>query len=259
MLKHAICLLCLMLAAPAEARVARHKPDKHAAKGNEVTRSLDPEAVMQSLGDPPGEAEEPAAAPPLRRVRGIPLPPVRPDDAQQTADSDPDTAGEAAKAAAAQDAGQQLAALPPEGAPHPEAASLGRDSRPAGKSALMAMIERHAAEHGIPVELVHRVVMRESRYNPSLHHSAYWGLMQIRPDTARSMGYQGPPSGLLDAETNLTYAVPYLANAYMVAGGNLSRAVSLYAGGYYYEAKRKKLLGKLHTAKRAGDTAEAPR
>lgn len=113
---------------------------------------------------------------------------------------------------------------------------------------LDALIARHAAAQGIPAALVHRIIIRESRYNPRARNRAFWGLMQIRHDTARSMGYRGPASGLLDANTNLTYAVPYLANAYMVAGGNQSRAVSLYAGGYYYEAKRKHLLGRLRTA-----------
>ena len=46
-----------------------------------------------------------------------------------------------------------------------------------------------------------------------------------------SHGLQRPRSGLLDANTNLAYAVPYLANAYKVAGGNPDRAVSLYSGG----------------------------
>ena len=41
--------------------------------------------------------------------------------------------------------------------------------------------------------------------------------MQIRHDTAQGMGYQGPASGLLDADTNLTFAVPYLANAYKLS------------------------------------------
>jgi soluble lytic murein transglycosylase-like protein len=72
--------------------------------------------------------------------------------------------------------------------------------------------------------------------------------MQIRYDTARGMGYTGPASGLLDANTNLTYAVPYLANAFRVADGSPDRAVSLYAGGYYYVAKRKGLLRELRTA-----------
>ena len=32
-------------------------------------------------------------------------------------------------------------------------------------------------------------------------------MMQISYPTARSMGYKGEPEGLLDAETNLKYAV----------------------------------------------------
>jgi hypothetical protein len=64
-------------------------------------------------------------------------------------------------------------------------------------------------------------------------------MMQIRLQTARGMGYTGTAQGLLDPNTNLTYAVKYLAGAYKVAGGNHNRAVSLYASGYYYAAKRK--------------------
>jgi soluble lytic murein transglycosylase-like protein len=66
--------------------------------------------------------------------------------------------------------------------------------------------------------------------------------MQIKLATARGMGYRGNATGLLDADTNMTYAVRYLANAYKVAGGNSDRAVALYAGGYYYAAKRKGVL-----------------
>jgi soluble lytic murein transglycosylase-like protein len=66
--------------------------------------------------------------------------------------------------------------------------------------------------------------------------------MQIKPATARGLGYGGSASGLLDADTNMTYAVKYLANAYKVAGGNHDRAVALYAGGYYYAAKAKGML-----------------
>ena len=113
---------------------------------------------------------------------------------------------------------------------------------------LDALIARYARMHGIPERLVHRVVVRESRYNPTAFHRRYYGLMQITYETAKGMGYKGPPSGLLDAEVNLTYAVPYLANAYKAAGGNESRAVALYAGGYYFVARRKKLLGELRDA-----------
>jgi soluble lytic murein transglycosylase-like protein len=60
------------------------------------------------------------------------------------------------------------------------------------------------------------------------------------------MGYRGDVRGLLDADTNMTYAVKYLANAYRVAGGNHDRAVALYAGGYYYAAKRKGMLAEVN-------------
>ena len=110
-----------------------------------------------------------------------------------------------------------------------------------------ALVAQHATAHGIPETLVHRIIKRESGYNPLASNRGNLGLMQIRYATARGMGYKGAVSGLLDANTNLTYAVPYLANAYRIAGGNPDRAVALYAGGYYYEAKRKGLLHTLRT------------
>jgi len=105
-----------------------------------------------------------------------------------------------------------------------------------------AMVASHAAAEGVPAELVHRVIMRESRYNPRAVSRGNYGMMQIKLQTARSMGYTGSAQGLLDPETNLTYAVKYLAGAYRAAGGNHNRAVAYYAGGYYYAAKRQRLL-----------------
>lgn len=100
-------------------------------------------------------------------------------------------------------------------------------------SAYESMIAQHASANGVPPSLIHRVIMRESRYNPRAVSAGNYGLMQIRLGTARAMGYTGSAAGLLDAETNMTYAVRYLAGAYHAAGGNESRAVALYARGYY--------------------------
>lgn len=116
------------------------------------------------------------------------------------------------------------------------------------RSQIDSLVAHHARVHGVPEALVHRVIIRESGYNPRASSRGNLGLMQIRYATARGMGYRGNPSGLFDANTNLTYAVPYLANAYKVAGGNADRAVGLYASGYYYAAKRKGLLHALRTA-----------
>lgn len=102
---------------------------------------------------------------------------------------------------------------------------------------LDSLISRHAAANGVPEELVRRVIRRESRGNPRAVNAGNYGLMQIRLGTARAMGYRGDARGLLDADTNMTYAVKYLAGAYRVAGGNQNRAVSYYAAGYYYAAK----------------------
>ena len=101
------------------------------------------------------------------------------------------------------------------------------------------MVARHAAANGVPASLVHRVIMRESRYNPRAVSKGNYGMMQIKLGTARAMGYTGSAAGLLDPETNMTYAVKYLAGAYKVAGGSESGAVSNYARGYYYSAKRR--------------------
>lgn len=122
-----------------------------------------------------------------------------------------------------------------------------------------AVIARQAKAHGLPESFVHRIVLRESRYNPRLVHNHCFGLMQIKHATAREMGFKGPASGLLDPQINLTYAVPYLANAYRLADGNESRATALFSSGYYYIAKRKKLS--LRTASSppvASETAPSP-
>lgn len=107
---------------------------------------------------------------------------------------------------------------------------------------LRRLINKYAAEYQVPVDLVHRVIIRESRHRPGARNGPYYGLMQMLPATARGMGYQGGASGLLDAETNLKYGVKYLRGAYMVAGGNYDGAVKWYSRGYYYEAKKKGLL-----------------
>jgi soluble lytic murein transglycosylase-like protein len=107
----------------------------------------------------------------------------------------------------------------------------------AGPRAYDTLVARHAAANGLPEALVRRVIMRESRYNPRAVSKGNYGMMQIRLGTAHAMGYRGNTNGLLDADTNMTYAVRYLAGAYRAAGGNHDRAVMNYARGYYHTAK----------------------
>ena len=116
------------------------------------------------------------------------------------------------------------------------------DLNPGETPELRALIEHYAAAYDVPVTLVHRVVQRESRYRPEARNGPYLGLMQILPQTARTMGFDGEPAQLLDAETNLRFGVRYLRGAWLVSGGDEAQAVQWYAKGYYYEAKRKGLL-----------------
>jgi len=117
-----------------------------------------------------------------------------------------------------------------------------RDLNPGETPQMRDLIVKYSRNLDIPESLLHRVIQRESDYNPSARNGPYYGLMQILPQTARTMGYQGSPEGLLDAETNLRYSGKYLRGAWLVADGNEPRAVMWYAKGYYYEAKRKGLL-----------------
>jgi soluble lytic murein transglycosylase-like protein len=114
-----------------------------------------------------------------------------------------------------------------------------------GERPYHALIASHAASNGIPAELVHRVIVRESRYRANaMGRGGATGLMQIKLSTARAMGYSGSAAGLRDPATNLTYGVRYLAGAYRAANGHHGRAVGYYASGYYYAAKRQRARAK---------------
>ncbi|MFL5010868.1 transglycosylase SLT domain-containing protein [Rhizobium sp.] len=108
------------------------------------------------------------------------------------------------------------------------------------KSFVTKLIAKYSKLYEIPETLLHRIVHRESRYNPKAYNKrGYFGLMQIKYNTAKSMGYDGAPGGLFDAETNIKYAAKYLRGAWLVSDSKEDDAVRLYARGYYYDAKRK--------------------
>jgi len=104
------------------------------------------------------------------------------------------------------------------------------------------MVATHAHANGVPEALVHRVIAHESRYNAHLiGRGGTIGLMQIKLETARGLGYTGDAAGLHDPNTNLTYGVKYLAGAYRAAKSDHDRAMRYYASGYYQIAKRQRL------------------
>lgn len=107
---------------------------------------------------------------------------------------------------------------------------------------IRALVNHYADLNEIPRPLLHRVIQRESHYRPHARNGPYYGMMQILPATARSMGFRGSPKDLLDAETNLKYATRYLRGAWLVSGGDKDAAVMWYARGYYYAARDQCLL-----------------
>jgi len=124
----------------------------------------------------------------------------------------------------------------------PEVATRQAPLYPNETRELRALIDRYADQYDVPRPLVHKVVQRESDYRPAARNGPYYGMMQILPETARGMGFRGAPADLLDAETNLRWAVKYLRGAWMVSDGDMDEAVMWYARGYYYEARDRCLL-----------------
>ena len=127
------------------------------------------------------------------------------------------------------------------------ASAASAQTRVAGLDAngnLDSLIARHASANNLPESIVRRIIKRESGGRAHVISKGNYGIMQIRLGTARAMGYRGTAAGLLDADTNMMYAVKYLAGAYRTAGGNADRTVHYYAAGYYYAAKGKGMFDK---------------
>ena len=86
------------------------------------------------------------------------------------------------------------------------------------------IIAKEAAAHGVPLNLAHAVINIESSYRSSVTGAAgEVGLMQIKPATARGMGYRGSTKALYDPATNIKWGMRYLAGAVQRGGGTLRR------------------------------------
>ncbi len=100
-------------------------------------------------------------------------------------------------------------------------------------AALRSRIAAHAKAAGLPAELAEAVVRHESRFNPKARgRHGEIGLMQIKPQTARGLGYSGTAAGLYDVETNLKWGMAYLAGAYKLAGGDTCGTILRYNAGH---------------------------
>lgn len=111
-----------------------------------------------------------------------------------------------------------------------------------------ALVSQFAREYGVPVALAHAIVTVESNYYPkALGKAGEIGLMQIKPSTARGMGYRGASSGLYHPETNIRYGMKYLAAAYKLGGKTTCGAILKYNAGH--GAKRMNPVSSAYCAK----------
>jgi soluble lytic murein transglycosylase-like protein len=104
-------------------------------------------------------------------------------------------------------------------------------ARAAPSPGLSEAISRHAQKAGVPIPLAMAVIRLESNFRPGAVNKGNFGLMQIRLGTARSLGYHGDGRGLLDAETNLTWGMKYLAKAHALARGETCGTIMRYQSG----------------------------
>ena len=134
----------------------------------------------------------------------------------------------------------------------PDVAAKARKSGEKKKAALSGsyhdIIARHAAANGVPVELAHAVVRVESNYRADARGKAgEVGLMQIKPATARGLGYSGSTKGLYDPETNIRWGMKYLGMAYKLGGGSTCGTILKYNAGH--GAKRMNPVSKRYCGK----------
>ncbi|MEM5581828.1 transglycosylase SLT domain-containing protein [Roseibium sp. AS2] len=96
------------------------------------------------------------------------------------------------------------------------------------------LIRKAAAKHGVPVKIAKAVVEVESNFNARARGRAgEVGLMQIKPATARGLGYRGSTKALYKPETNLEWGMKYLAGAHKRANGDLCGTILRYNAGHY--------------------------
>lgn len=100
------------------------------------------------------------------------------------------------------------------------------------------MVAAEAQRQGVPVGLAMSIAKAESNFRCSaVGRAGERGVMQIKPRTARGLGYKGSPSGLNNCAVGIKYGMIYLKQAYRMAGGNTHRAAVLYNAGIHSKKK----------------------
>lgn len=122
---------------------------------------------------------------------------------------------------------------------------------PISHKSYSTLINSYASAYGVPADLAHAVIRVESNFNAKARGAAgEIGLMQIKPATARMMGYRGSAKGLYNPETNIKFGMKYLAGAHKLSGGTTCGTILRYNAGH--GAKRMNPVSKRYCGKVQG-------
>lgn len=101
---------------------------------------------------------------------------------------------------------------------------VGASELPSPRRALL----RAAQRHDVPTRLAFAIAKAESDFIPyRISHTGAMGVMQLMPDTARSLGVRDP----FHPEENADGGVRYLARLLKRYGGNMRRVAAAYNAG----------------------------
>lgn len=93
---------------------------------------------------------------------------------------------------------------------------------------LEVLLQSAAERHGLDVNVIRSLVMRESRGQPCVvSRAGAVGLLQLMPATARALGVRNP----LDPAENLDGGARFLKTMLLRYGGDMARALAAYNAG----------------------------
>jgi soluble lytic murein transglycosylase-like protein len=79
---------------------------------------------------------------------------------------------------------------------------------------LHEIIRVAAVSHGISPPIALALVETESTFDPSSYSEGNYGLMQVRYNTAKDMGFNGTKEQLMDVSNNIEYGMRFLEYCY---------------------------------------------